>query len=102
MEEFLILLGWVRTKVLTVCHGLAEVRSDTVQDDIDEIMVRHLGIHSKPIDIIQVFLDSSCLPEITNLVQSPVWHVVVTIVLSNGIFNFYQGTIPEPVCFPPF
>ena len=30
VEEFFLPLGWVRTEVFVICHGLAEARGDTV------------------------------------------------------------------------
>ena len=70
MEEFLLLLKWVRAKVFAICHGLTEAWSDTIQDDINEVMVSHLAIDIESIDIIQVFLDSSCLFEIADLTNA--------------------------------
>ena len=52
VEEFLLPLGWVRTEVFVMYHGLAEARGDTVQDDIDKVMVRHLGIDIESINIV--------------------------------------------------
>ena len=85
-----------------MCHGLGEAKRDTVQDDIDEVMVSHLGIDIESIDIIQVFLDSTCLVGIPNLVKSPVWLVVVTILFPDSVFNLFPGSIPVPISFPPF
>ena len=102
MEEVLLPLGWVRTEVLVICHGLAEARGDIVQDDIDEMIVSHLGIDIKSIDIIQVFLDSTCLFEITYLVKSPVRLIVVAIVLPNGVLDFSSTIEPMLVRPPPF
>ena len=51
-----------------MCHGLAEARGDPVQDDIDEVMVGHLGIDIESINIIQVFLNSTnCLKSLISL-----------------------------------
>ena len=55
VKEFFLPLGWVRTEVFVMCHGLAEARGDTVQDDIDEVVVSYLGIDIESIDIMQVF-----------------------------------------------
>ena len=52
--------------------GLAKARGDTIQDDVQKVMVCYLGIDIKSIDIIQVFLNSIYLPEIADLVESPV------------------------------
>ena len=57
-------------------------------------MVSHLGIDVKSIDIIQVFLDSTCLLEIAYLIKSPVWLVVVAIVLPNGVLDFSSSIEP--------
>ena len=39
---------------------MVEARSDTIQDDIAQVVVGHLGIDIESIDIVQVFLDSTC------------------------------------------
>ena len=83
-------------------HGLAEARCDTVQEDNDEVKVSHLGIDIESIDIIQVFLDSTCLLEITYLVKSPVWLIVVTRVLPNGVLDLFPSIAPMHVRLPPF
>ena len=85
-----------------MCHGLAEARSDTVQDDVNELVICHLGTHIESIDIIQVFLHSTCVLEITYVVKSPVWLIVVAIVFPNGVLDFFSGNIPVAVSFPPF
>ena len=102
MEEFLLPLEWVRTEVFVMCHGLAQARSDTIQDDIDEVMVSHLSIDSESINIIQLFLDSTCLFEITYLVKSPVWLIVVTIVHLNGVLDLFTSIELMLVRLPPF
>ena len=42
--EFLLPLGWVWGEVFVVCHSLSELRVDTVHNDIDNVVVSHLGI----------------------------------------------------------
>ena len=69
IKEFLLPLGWVKAEVLVVCYGLVEIKDDTMQDDVNKVVVRHLGIGFKSIDIVQVFLHSTCLFEITDLVD---------------------------------
>ena len=101
MQEFLLLLGYVKMEVLTVCHGLVEARSNTVQYDVDQALCSHLGIDINSINIILACLDSICLLEITNLVKSPVWLTVVTTVLLNGILYLFSSIKPMPVRFPP-
>ena len=38
--------------VLVVCYVLRKARGDTIQDDINAVMLCHLGIDIKSIDII--------------------------------------------------
>ena len=52
-----------------MCHGLAQAWGDTIQDDINKVVIYHLGMYIESIDIIWVFLDSMCLPEITDLIE---------------------------------
>ena len=61
IEEFFLLFGCVRAEVLAVCHVLVEVSSNTVQNEVDKVVVSHVGIDIESIDIIQVFLDGTCL-----------------------------------------
>ena len=102
MEEFLFPIGWFRIEVLVMCHCLAEERDDTVLDDVNKVVVKHLDIGIESIDIVKVFLNSTHLPEITNLVERPVWLVVVAIVLSNCVFNLFPAGTPVLAGFPPF
>ena len=76
-------------------RGLAKARGDTLQDDIDQVVFSHLSIDIKSIDIVQIFLDSTCLLEIAYLVKSPVRLIVVTIVLPHG-FRYFSPSI-EPI-----
>ena len=85
-----------------MCYGLAETRGDTVQDDVDEVLVSHLGVDIESMDMIQVFLHITCLLEITNLVKSPVQLVMVTIVFPNSILNLFPSMEPMLIGFPPF
>ena len=85
-----------------MCHGLAEARCDTIQDDVDEVMVHHLSIDIESIDIIQVFLDSTYLLEITNLVKSPICLIVVAMVVPNGVLDLLRRSTPVSMCFLPF
>ena len=84
-----------------MCHRLVEASSNTVQDDIDQVMVSHLGIDIKSINIIAVVLDSTCLFEITDLVKSPVCLVVIVIVFPYGLLDFFLSSISVPIRFPP-
>ena len=71
VEEFLHLFGLVIEDVFVVGHCLVKARCDTIQDDDNKMVVHHLGIDIDSIDMIQVFLDSASLFEITYLVKSP-------------------------------
>ena len=102
VEEFFLPLGWVGTDVFLMHHGLAEARGDTVQDDIDEVMVSPLDIDIESINIIQVFLESTCLFEITCLVKSPVRLIMVAIGFPNGGRDFSPSIEPMVVRFAPF
>ena len=53
-------------------------------------------------DIIEVFLDSTCLLEIIKLVESPVQLIVVAIVVPNGFLTFFLSIKPMHVGFPLF
>ena len=70
MEEFLFPLGWVSMNVFVACHGLAEAKGNSIQDDIDQMFVTHLGIDSQSMNIVQVFLDSAYFFDIPNLVKA--------------------------------
>lgn len=72
-------------------HGLLEARGDMIQNDVDEVVVRHLGMDVESINIIQVFLDCTCLFEIPDLVKSLVWLVVSTTVLPNSVLDLFSS-----------
>ena len=52
------------------------------------------------IDIIQVFLDSVYVLQVTDLIESPVWLIVVAIVFPNGIHDLFLSIKPTLVGFP--
>ena len=85
-----------------MCHGLAEIRSDLIQDNIDQVVVSHLATDIESIYIVELFLDSTCLPKITDLAKSPVWLIGLAIVLPNGVLNLFTGSISMTVWFLPF
>ena len=101
MEELLFPLGWVGAEVFVVSHGLAEARGETILDNVDEVVVSHLGIDIESMDIVQVFLNSTCLVVITDLVKSPVWLIVVVIVFPNGACDFSPSIEPMVVRLLP-
>ena len=85
-----------------MCYSLLEVRLNNIQDEVDYVVVSYLGIGIESIDMILVFLNSTCLFEISDLVKSPVWHVVVAIELPNGFLDVFTSIEPMLVAFPPF
>ena len=85
-----------------MCYSLAQAWGDTIQDDVHEIVVCCLDIDIESIDIVQVFLDSTCLFEIPDLVKSPVRLAMVALVFPNGILNFLPSIKPMLVRFPSF
>ena len=64
------------------------------------MVVSHIGMDIKSINIVQVFLDSTCFYGITDHVESPIWLVVVPIVPRDTAFNNFSGIVPVPVSFP--
>ena len=76
--------------------------SDTIQVDVDKVMVSHLGIDIESIDVVRVFLDSTCLLPITDLVETSVRLTVVNIVFPNSILDFLPCGIPVSTSFEPF
>ena len=78
------------------------MRRDTVQDDVDEMVVHHLDIDIASIDFMQAFLDSTWLFETSDLLQIIVRLIRVTIVLSDGVANLFPTSIPVSICFPQF
>ena len=85
-----------------MCHSLVKARGDTVPDDINQVMVSHLGPSIKSTDIIVVFLDRTYLFAIIDPVKSPVWLLVVATVFSNGILDLFPSITPVFIGFPPF
>ena len=60
----------MRVEVIIEDHSLGEVRRNTVQDKVNEVVICYLGIDIESINIVQVFLNSTCLFKITNLIES--------------------------------
>ena len=83
-------------------HGLADVRSDCISDGIDEVVVAYLSIAIESVNIVHVFLDTICLFDIPDLVQSPVCLIVVTIVLPCGIPDLFPSIKPMLIRCLPF
>ena len=82
-------------------HGLAEVGGDTIYDNVDEKVACDLGVDIESINIVPVFLHTTCVLAITDLGKSLVWLVMVDIVFSNGILILFPSIEPELVGFPP-
>ena len=85
-----------------MCCGLAEMKDDTNQDHIDHVVVGHLSMNIVSLNIIQVFLDGTCLLEIPDLVKSPVWLIVVKIVFPHNVLDFLPSIEPMLVRLRPF
>ena len=85
-----------------MCHGLAETRANTIQDDIDEVVICHLGLDIESLDVIQVFLDSTCLLEITDLIESPICLIKVVIVFPNSVLYLFLAIDSMLIRFQPF
>ena len=66
------------------------------------LLIPSLHLKVSSINIVQVYLDSTCLFEIADLVKSPVWLLMVTIVFSHGILDLFLGSIPMSLSLPPF
>ena len=75
-----------------MCYSLVETRGYMVPDNIDQVVIGHLGMDIEPINIILVFLNSTPFPEIADLVESPAWLVVVAMVLSNCVLDLFSCT----------
>ena len=101
VEELFLPLGWVRTEVFVVSHGLAKASGHTGAGDIDQVLVSHLSIDIKSINIVQILLDSTYLLEVAYLVKSPVRLILVAIVLPNVVRNISPSIEPMFVRFPP-
>ena len=102
MLVFLFRFKRVRMEIFIVCDDLVEARSGTVQNNIIKFIVCHLGIDIESINIIQVFSNSTCLFEITDLVQSPMWLIVGMIVFLDGVLDGFPGIIPMSATLPAF
>ena len=89
-------------KLFAIWPGLVRARGNTVQHHIDQVVVSYLSIDIKSIDIVQVFLYSTCLFEITDFVKTPVQLVMLAIVFSYNILHLVLSSIPMPISFAPF
>ena len=62
------------------------------------MMVHYLSIENQSIDIVQVVLESTCLLEISDLVISAVWLIVVATGLPEGLLGFFPLDTLVPIC----
>lgn len=62
-----------------------------MQDDVNMVGIRHFGIDIKSIDIVQVLLNRTYLLEITDIVKSSIWLIVVAIVFPNCLLDFFPS-----------
>ena len=73
-----------------------------MQDEVDQVVVCHLAADIESINTMQVFLDSTFLFGISNLFECLVQLVVIAIVLSNGMCDFFPSMEPMLVGLPSF
>ena len=66
------------------------------------MLVSHLTIHIKSMDIVLVFLESTCFFQSIYVIVTPVRLIVVAIVFPNGGCDFFPSTEPMFVRLPPF
>ena len=81
--------------------GLVEGRSDTVQDDVEKVVVCHLVIDIPYLHIIQLSLHRTCQSEITDLVKNPIQLIVEAIVFTHSGLDLFLAIIPVTISFPP-
>ena len=67
-------------EVLIVCHTAAEGTCELVDNDIDHCPIRYFGIGVQSIDLIEVILDGSSLPEFMYLQVCTICLVMVSII----------------------
>ena len=72
------------------------------QNDIPQLMFRHIGTDIESMNIFQVFLNCTCLPEITQRVKSSIWVVVVAMVFPDAVLDLFPGSIAVPISSPLF
>lgn len=60
MQVFLISFRHVRMKVFVVYYSLAEAKGDNILDNVDVVVVCYFGTDIESINIVHVFLDSTC------------------------------------------
>ena len=89
-------------KIYFVSYDLAEVSYDTIPDNIDNIMFCYFSTDIESITIEQVFLGSTCLSEIIDLLKTPVALIVVPMIMLNSIFQHFSNTICEILRFQHF
>ena len=63
-----------------MCHTAAEGTCELVDDDIDNCTIRYFRIGVQSIDLIEVILDGSSLPEFMYLQVCPICAGMVSII----------------------
>ena len=81
---------------------MAEAMGDAIQDEVDKVIVHCLDLDVDSIDIVQALLYSTCVTEITDLVESPLRLAVVPIVCSNSVLHLFPVSVPISIYFPLF
>jgi len=75
---------------------------DSIENDIDDMMVSHVGIDIVPINVLDVLLDRTSHFEGYDLIVSLVCLVVIAIVNPKYLLNTFPCIMPLPVSLPPF
>ena len=83
-------------------YSLAKARGDTVQQDIAEMVVGHLGTDIESIHMFRVFFVNTSLYEIANVIKHPVRLIVVALVFPNDVLDLFLHSISLLVTFLPF
>ena len=76
-------------EVIVVAQYLLDTRSDTIPENVNKVLIYYLSINVESTDIVYILLNSTYLPEITNLVTSIICVIVITILFSNNVLNFF-------------
>ena len=63
-------------------------------------MVCYIAKNVESINIVQVCLNSTCLPKINDLIKSTVWLVVVPIVFFNTMLDLFPSVVSNLMSFP--
>ena len=85
-----------------MCHRYSKARGDTIEDNVDEVVVCHASIDIEGVDFGKVLLNCTSLSKGYNLIVGFVGLVVVTIIYLNSLLNILPIIMPVPISFPLF